>query len=143
MNGKLPYNDDCIIYNDFGTGVSRRAIKHFIPHVWWREKKAINVIQMGVTTANSVEVMATRRDGFMEPRDWQQLTIEEALSGKYYTLQENDRMIKGNPLDAPLTFTSTVQVDQFFGAAHSHTVMSVDEKKLPGGETFSFEIGCK
>lgn len=139
----LPYNSDCLIYNDYGTGTSRRTIKHLLPAVWWEEKKGVNVIQSGLTTANSVEVILTKRKGYKSPQEWQQLTLDEVLSGKFYTIQESDRMIKGNPIDAPLTFTSTVAVDQFFGAQHSHAIMSVDEKKLPGGAVHHWEVGCK
>lgn len=85
----------------------------------------------------------TKREGYKSPREWQQLTLDEVLSGEYYTLQESDRLIKGNPIDAPLTFASITAVDVFFGAPQSHAVMSVDEKKLPGGKTFSFEVGCR
>lgn len=139
----LPSNSDAIIYNDYGTGTSRRAVKHLLPAVWWEEKKGVNVIQSGLTTANSTEVILTKREGYRSPQEWQNLTLDDALSGKYYTLQESDRFIKGNPIDAPLTFTSTTAVDQFFGTAHSHAVMSVDEKKLPGGEIHHFEVGCR
>lgn len=139
----LPHNSDALIYNDYGTGTSRRTIKHLLPAVWWEEKKGVNVIQSGLTTANSVEVILTKRDGYKSPQEWQQLTLDEVLSGKYFTLQESDRLIKGNPLDAPLTFTSTTAVDVFFGTAFSHAVMSIDEKKLPGGATHHFHIGCK
>lgn len=142
-NITLPSNSDAIIYNDYGSGTSRRAIKHILLKVWWEEKKGINVIQSGLTTANSTEVLLTERKGYLEPQDWQRLTIEEALSGNYYTLQNDDRMIKGNPIDAPLTFESTQRVDQHFTSALSHVVMSVDTKRLPGGEIHHHEIGCR
>lgn len=139
----LPYNSDCLIYNDYGTGTSRRTVKHLLPAVWWEEQKGVNVIRSGLTTANSVEVIITQRKGYKAPQEWQQLTIDEVLSGTYYTIQESDRMIKGNPSDAPITFTSTTAVDQFFGTNFSHAVMSVDEKKLPGSAVHHYEIGCR
>lgn len=144
VNGvQLPYNSDCIIYNDYGTGTGRHVVKHILRNVWWAEKKGINVIAMGNVAANSVEVILTKREGYKTPQEWANLTLEEVLSQQYYTLKENDRMIHGTPLDAPNTFTSTTAVDQFFGTQYAHAVMSVDEKYLPGGKTHHFKVGCK
>lgn len=143
MNIRLPSNSDCIIYNEYGRGTSLRVIKHVLPAVWWEEEEGINVIQMGVTTANAINVRLTERAGYVYPKDWQLLTSEEVMMGKYYTIQKSDRMIRGNPLDAPLTFTSLQDVDRFFTPSLSHVIMSVDTKRLPGGQIHHFEIGCR
>lgn len=142
LNGVLESNSDCLLYNDYGTGSSRRVIKHILRDVWWSEKKGINVIAMGTTEANSVEVIMSQRKEYKTPQEWANLTIDEALSQRFYTLQRGDRMVHGIP-DAPSTFTSTVAVDQFFGTEYSHQVMSVDSKRTPGRKVFLFKVGCQ
>lgn len=143
QNGDMPSNSDCLIYNDYSTGSSRRVIKHILRDIWWSEKKGINVIAMGTQDANSVEVLLTEREGYKTPQEWDLLTINDVLSQQYYTLKESDRMIHGDLPDAPNTFASTTAVDQFFGTQIAHMVMSVDPHRLPNRKIHHFTVGCK
>lgn len=139
----LPHNSDCLIYNDYGAGENRHVIRHALPSLWWEEKKGVSVIKSGFTSENSIEVIVSERKGYLEPHEWQQLTLDEALSGNYYTIQENDRMIQENPPDAPETFTSTMEVDQHFTTDLARTIMSVGTMRLPGGTIHHHEIRCR
>lgn len=142
MERELPYNSDCLIYNSHGDVNDRTVIKHVLDKVWWRETSGVTTINKGVQSANSVEIIMTKREGYLLPTEWQALTREAAESGKYFTIQEDDRVIKGTP-EAPDTFTSTVRVTEHFGLNCARQIMSIGEAVLPDGIFHHFRIGCK
>ena len=137
---RLPSNADCTIYNEHGTGTNRVMVKHVLLAVWLQEIKGIRQIQAGFESNNSLDLTLTMRVGYVTPQDWQNLTSEEALSGFYYTLKENDRVIRGSKTNAPETITSPVEVDKYFGAEGSYAITSVNENKLPRGATHHFRL---
>ena len=138
--GALPSNEDCIIYNEHGTGTNRKMIKHSLPKVWIQGAKGINQIQAGIESNNTLDLTLTIRDGYKTPQEWSNLTDSEALSGRFYTLRNNDLVIKGNQPNAPATFTTSVEVGKYFGTENAHAITSVNEAKLPGGRTHHFRV---
>lgn len=139
----LPSNTGCTIYNQFGTGTTKKLIKHILSRVWWQETKGVSSIQSGVVNDTNVDIMINQLKGYKTPQEWLSLTEAEALSGLYYTLAEGDRVIKGELMTAPNTFTSVVEVDKHFGTSYSHSVTSVNTQTLPGGHIHHFRMLCR
>lgn len=127
---KIPTNADILIYNDFGMGAGRRFIKHEIKDVYYDETKGQNVIRMGVTDASGVEMYVGLRPDYISPAAWKLLTLEQAMSFKYFTLRKGDVIMLWQE-NAPNEFTSTVQIQNFFGIDTAHIISSVDTKIEP------------
>jgi len=125
MHNIIPANADCLIYNDYGDGDSRRFIKHILRDVYWELVKGENNINIGVSSANSVFMATELKEGYTSPSEWKQLEIEDVQSGQYFTIAKGDVLIFGTP-NAPDEFTSTVEIDKYFGADYTHLIMSVE-----------------
>lgn len=140
---KIPTNADALIYNDFGSGTGRVFIKHIIKDAFWDEIKGQNVIRMGTVTADSVTMFVDLKPEYVSPAEWRLLTLEEAMSFQYFTIQAGDVIILGTP-DAPDTFATTVEIQRFFGIKYAHIISSVDAKIEPGArEIHHLEVSAQ
>lgn len=133
-------NADITIYNryfDLATRLDRYQ-RTVLKGVFWDERKAVNTIKSGLESADKVfiaipfKVSSNRQ--YLSPIEFEKAEDKS----KYFTLRENDRVVRGN-----IDFEITSKVSDLDKEYEAFTITSVDTKDFGSQHLRHFEVGAK
>lgn len=133
-------NADITIYNryfDFETRLDKYQ-RTVLKGVFWDEKKAVNTIQSGLESADSVFIaipfQVSSDKQYLSPKEFEKAEDRS----KYFTLQEGDRIVKGN-----IDFEIISKVSDLDKEYEAFTITSVDTKDFGSSHMRHWEVGAK
>lgn len=133
-------NADVTIYNRYFDKTARtdKYKRTVLYGVFWDDRKAVNRLQSGLESADSVNVLVpfnvTTDKEYIEPRQYQKLDD----NSNHFTLQEGDRVVKG-----VIDFEITGKLSDLDKEYEAFTITSVDTKDFGSPHMRHWEVGAK
>ena len=121
------------VYNKYKDGTVEKWQRTVLKGVFWNSIKGAVVRKTGVTSADSLQLIIPKRNGYLPPKEWLALTDKTG----HWTLQSGDTVVKGN-----ITYDierSTKELEQFDDV---RLITSVDYHDC-GGDMAHWEVSAK